>query len=130
MFYNKKYIMIFQCVCQDFPYWMIVVPHSSQKVQLFSPPVESPYHNLITYPVFSITKKSNGQNNSLSDFPPTARKNTPQAKCPTPLKCPVSQLLLTLFRWLHVNEYIFVIYQITNSTTKIQWKFHKRFYFL
>ena len=102
--------MIFQCACQDFPHWRIVVPRSSQKVQLFSPPVESPYHNLITYPTFSITKKSNCQNNSLSNFPPTASKKTlPQAKFPTPLKCPVSQLLLTLFGWLHVNEYIFEI---------------------
>ena len=72
--------MIFQCACQDFPYWRIVVPHSSQKIQLFSPPVESLYHSLITYPVFSITKESNCQNNSLSNFPSTASKNTPPSK--------------------------------------------------
>ena len=71
--------MIFQYACQDFPYWRIVVPHS-QKIPLFSPPVESPHHNLITYPVFSITKESNCQNNSLSNFPPTASKNTPPSK--------------------------------------------------
>ena len=34
--------MIFQCACQDFPYWRIVVPHSIQKIQLFSLPGESP----------------------------------------------------------------------------------------
>ena len=84
-------------------------PHSSQKTQLFSPPVESPHQNLINYPVFSITKESNCQNNSLSNFPPTASKNTPQAIFPTLLKFPVSQLLVTLFRWLYVNEYIFAI---------------------
>ena len=121
--------MIFQCACQDFPHWRIAVPRSSQKVQLFSPPVESPYHNLITYPTFSITKKSNCQNNSLSNFPPTASKNTPQAKFLTLLKYLVSQLLLTLFRWLHANEYIFAIYQITNSISKILWKFHKRLFY-
>ena len=85
-------------------------PPQQLKNLFFSPPVESPHHNLITYPVFSITKESNCQNNFLSNFPPTASKKTlPQAKFPTPLKCPVSQLLLTLFRWLHVNEYIFAI---------------------
>ena len=25
--------MIFQCACQDFPHWRIVVRHSSQKIQ-------------------------------------------------------------------------------------------------
>ena len=49
--------MIFQCACQDFPYWRIVVPHSIQKNQLFSLPGESPHHNFITHPVFSITKE-------------------------------------------------------------------------
>ena len=72
--------MIFQCVCQDFPYWSIAVPRSSQKTQLFLQPAESPHHNLITYPVFSITKESNCQNNSLSNFPSTASKNTPPSK--------------------------------------------------
>ena len=70
--------MIFQCTWQDFPYKRIVVPHSSQK--LFSPPVESPHRNLITHPIFSITKESNCQNNSSSNFPPTASKNTPPSK--------------------------------------------------
>ena len=106
MFCNKKKIMIFQCACQDFPYWRISVPHRSQKVQLFSPPVESPHHNLIKYSVFGITKESNCQNNSSSNFRSTPSKNTPQAKFPTLLKCTVSQLLLTLFGWFHVNEYI------------------------
>ena len=105
-------------------------PPQQPKNSFFSPPVESPHHNLITYPAFSIIKESNCQNNSLSNFPPTASKKTlPQAKFPTPLKCPVSQLLLTLFRWLHVNEYIFAIYQITNSTTKILWRFYKRLFY-
>ena len=88
MFYNKKQIMIFHCPSKDFSYWRIVVPHSSQKNQLFSPPVESPHHNLITYMVFSIIKESNCQYNPLSNFPPTASKNTPQVKFPTTLKCP------------------------------------------
>ena len=101
--------MIFQCACQDFPNWRNVVPHSSQKIQLFSPPVESPHHNLITHPVFSVTKESNCQNNSSSNFPLTPSKNNPQAKFLTPLKWPVSQLLLTLFGRLQVNEYIFAI---------------------
>ena len=72
--------MISQCACQDFPYWRIVVPHSSPKIQLFSPAVEYPQHNLITYPAFSIKKESNCQDNSLSNFPPTASKNTPPCK--------------------------------------------------
>ena len=112
--------MIFPCACQDFPYWTIVVPHSSQKIQLFLPPVESSHHNLNTYPVFSITKESNCQNNSLSNFPPTVSKSTPPNKFSTPLKCQVSQ---------HLNEYIFTIYQIRNCTTKILWKFHKRLFY-
>ena len=77
--------------------------------ELFSPPVESPYQNLITHPIFSITKESSCQNNSSSNFPPIPSKNILQAKFPTPLKCPVSQLVLTLFGWLHVNEYNFTI---------------------
>ena len=109
MFCNKKQIMIFQCACQDFPHWRIVVPHSIQKIQFFSQPGESPHHNLITHPIFSITKESNCQNNSSSNFPPTPSKNTPQAKFPTILKCPVFQLLLTLFGRLHVNKYGFAI---------------------
>ena len=32
--------MIFQYTYQDFPYWGIVVPHRSHKMQLFSPPIE------------------------------------------------------------------------------------------
>ena len=64
--------MIFQSLSQDFPYWRIVVPHSSQELQLI--------HNLITHPIFSITKESNGQNNFSSDFPPTPSKNTPPSK--------------------------------------------------
>ena len=119
--------MIFQCACQDFPYWSIAVPRSSQKTQLFLQPVESPHHNLITYPVFSITKESNRQKNSLSNFPPP--KTLLQAKFPTVFKCPVSQLLLTLFKWLHVNEYIFAVQKITNSTTKILCKLHKRLFY-
>ena len=87
----------------------MISKNSSQKIQLFSPPVEFPHHNLITHPVFSITKESNCQDNSSSNFPPTPSKNTPQEKFPTPLKCPASQLLLTLFGWLHMNEYIFAI---------------------
>ena len=66
MFYNKKQIMISK--------------NSSQKIQLFSPPVEFPHHNLITHPVFSITKESNCQDNSSSNFPPTPSKNTPPRK--------------------------------------------------
>ena len=87
----------------------MISKNSSQKIQLFSPPVEFPHHNLITHPVFSITKESNCQDNSSSNFPPTPSKTLPQEKFPIPLKCPVSQLLLTLFGWLHVNEYIFAI---------------------
>ena len=75
-------VMIFQCACQDFSYWRIVVPHSSQKIQLFSPPVESPHCNLDTYLDFSITKESKRQNNFLSNFPPIASKNTPPSKIP------------------------------------------------
>ena len=80
MFYNEKLIMIFQCACQNFPYWRIVVPYRSQKIQLFSSPIEPPHHDLITYPVFNITKESNCQNNFLSNFSPTASKNTPPSK--------------------------------------------------
>ena len=72
--------MIFLCACQHFPYWKIVIPHSSQNIQLFVRPVESPHHNLIAYSVFSITKESNCQNNSLSNFPRTASKKTPPSK--------------------------------------------------
>ena len=78
--------MIFQRACQDFPYWRVVVPHSSKKIQLISPPVESPHHNLFSYPAFSITKESNCRNNCLSNFPLNVSKNSPQAKFPTPLK--------------------------------------------
>ena len=102
-FSKKKCKMWEECPPHAPPLWETL--HSSQKIQLFSPPVESPYHNLITYPVFSITTESNCQNNSL--FLPLPAKTLPQAKFPTRLKCPVSQLLLTLFRWLHVNEYYF-----------------------
>ena len=105
-FIIKSKLWFFQCTCQDFPYWRISVPYRSQKVQLFSPPVESPHHNLINHSVFGKTKESNFQNNSSSNFRPTPSKNTPQAKFTTPLKCTVSQLLLTLSWWLHVNEYI------------------------
>ena len=72
--------MIFQCACQDFSYWRIVDPHSSQKIQLFSPSLEFPHHNLITYPIYSITKKSNCQNNSLPNVPPTASDKTSPSK--------------------------------------------------
>ena len=97
--------MIFQWACQDFPYWRIVVPHSIKKNKLFSLPGESPHRNLIIHPVFSITKESNCQTIFLS----LPVKTLPQAKFPTALKCPVFQLLLTLFRWLYVNKYIFAI---------------------
>ena len=42
MFYNKKTNYDFQCECQDFPYWRIVVPHSIQRIQLFPLPGKSP----------------------------------------------------------------------------------------
>ena len=54
-------------------------PHKTE-FQLFSPPVEFPHHNLITHPTFSITKESNCQNNSSSDFPPTPSENTSPSK--------------------------------------------------
>ena len=52
----------------------MISKNSSQKIQLFSPPVEFPHHNLITHPVFSITKESNCQDNSSSNFPHTPSK--------------------------------------------------------
>ena len=81
-------------------------PPQYPKNSIISPTWRIPHHNLITHPVFSITKESNCQDNSSSNFPPTPSKTLPQEKFPIPLKCPVSQLLLTLFGWLHVNEYI------------------------
>ena len=92
--------MIFQCACQVFPYWRTVVP-TVAKNSIISPTVESIHHNLITYTYFSITKESNCQNNSLSNFPPTASKNTLPTKIPSSSQMSSSQLLLTLFRWLH-----------------------------
>ena len=77
--------MIFQCACQDFPYWRIIVPQSSQKSQLFSPPVESPHSNLITYTVFSITKDQIVKTIPHAIFFPLPVKTLPQAKFPTPL---------------------------------------------
>ena len=55
-------------------------PPQYPKIQLFFPPVESPHHNLITHLIFSITKESNCQHNSSSNFPPTPSKNTPPSK--------------------------------------------------
>ena len=78
-------------------------PHNSQKIQLFSPPVKFPHHNLITYPGFSITKVKTILYPIFLSLPV---KTLPQVKFPTLFKCQVTQLLLTLFRWLHVNEYI------------------------
>ena len=60
-------------------------PPQRPKIQLFSPPVESPHHNLITHPIFSITKESNFQNNSSSNFSPTPSENTPPSKISNPL---------------------------------------------
>ena len=40
----------------------------------------TPHHNLITHPVFSITKESNCQNNSRSSFPPNSSKNASPSK--------------------------------------------------
>ena len=58
----------------------MISKNSSQKIQLFSPPVEFPHHNLITHPVFSITKESNCQDNSSFNFPSTPSKNAPPRK--------------------------------------------------
>ena len=60
-------------------------PPQYPKNQLFSLPGESPHRNLITHPVLSITKESDCQNNSSSNFPLTPSKNTPPSKisnCP------------------------------------------------
>ena len=75
-------------------------PPHEPKIQSFSPLVESLHHNLITHSIFSITI-------SHPIFLPLPVKTLPQAKSPTHLKCPVSQLHLMLFGWLH--EYIFAI---------------------
>ena len=79
---------------------------SSQKIHLFSPPVESPHHNLISHPVFSITKESNCQDNSSSNFPPTPSKTLQQKNF---------QLLLKL---VSATFYQFFIFSPSDSPLK------------
>ena len=98
--------MIFQCTCQDLPAGGLRSP-TVVKNSIIFPPVQSPYHNLITHPFFSFLKNQIVKTMPHPIFLPVPVKTLPQAKFPTPLKCLVSQLLLTLFGWLH--EYIFAV---------------------
>ena len=90
----------------------------SQRIQLFSPPVEFLHHNFITHLVFSITKNKIVKTILHSISLPLPVKTLPQGKFPAPLKCPVSQLLLTLFGWLHVMNRFLQFNKLQNPQQK------------
>ena len=78
-FIIKSKLWFFNVHVRIFPTGGLWSPTVARNSVIF-PTSRIPHHNLITYPVFSITKESNCQNNSLSNFPPTASKNTPPSK--------------------------------------------------
>ena len=81
-------------------------PPQYPKNSIISPTWRIPHHNLITHPVFSITKESNCQDNSSSNFPPTPSKTLQQKNF---------QLLLKL---VSATFYQFFIFSPSDSPLK------------